>query len=263
MHRQLNTQGILIALQPQFSFDNAITSVGIYLLNNTEECRQYEACFTTAQRPEKNFSNVIQPQSAVMLEGFRFIELNDNPSLAIKIIFGNEFVARYLKFKPKTFATQPFPVPLLDKPAYLYEIWKPAAEKVSSSDASPESSNTPFNVDVDKLKEEMLKGNSNISKKIIHEPAPMVIDLHIEAINPEFSRLPAAEILQIQMGVFQKTLERAIACGYPSLIAIHGVGTGILRKHIIEYCNTHPRVKKCDEPLVNKYGYGATEIFFS
>jgi dsDNA-specific endonuclease/ATPase MutS2 len=64
------------------------------------------------------------------------------------------------------------------------------------------------------------------------------------------------------MRTFEQTLERAIAAGEHSLVAIHGVGAGVLKKKILEFCKTHPRIKCCTAPIVNNYGTGATEIFF-
>ncbi len=267
MQQQFYSQGIFIALLPQYNLQSEIVAISIKLVNQTSFSVKYECSFNIGARPEKYLQNTLQKGEIVQVEGFMFSEYNGNPTLDIWVKVGHDEVEKHFKFKAKTVFNKPPFVQLLNAEAFLFDVWKENSfdeeeEILEEEDTEVTAQQEPLEIDTALLKEMMLGGNKSSRPKIIHETAPDKIDLHIEAINPEFEHLPAAEILTIQMNLFTQTLERAIASGHRSLIAIHGVGDGVLRKKIIYYSNHHPRVKECTEPLVNKYGTGATEIHF-
>ena len=71
------------------------------------------------------------------------------------------------------------------------------------------------------------------------------------------------EILTMQLSEFQKWYELAVAHRQPSLVIIHGVGTGKLRDEIHEILKTKREVKTFINQYDPRFGYGATEIFFN
>jgi hypothetical protein len=89
-----------------------------------------------------------------------------------------------------------------------------------------------------------------------------VIDLHIEKLSNSWERMSNLEIINTQLKEFEKWYVLAVAHRQPSLIVIHGVGTGRLRDEIHDLL----KVRKDVKTFINKYdvrfGYGATEIFF-
>jgi hypothetical protein len=96
-----------------------------------------------------------------------------------------------------------------------------------------------------------------------HLPPPRsVIDLHIEKLADDWEDLSNAAILDIQLKEFEKWFDLSVAHHQPTLIVIHGVGTGRLRDEIHDML----RLKKDVKSFVNRYhpayGHGATEIYF-
>lgn len=266
MQQQFYSQEIFIALLPQQNLKSEIIALSIKLINQTSFPAEYECYFETDKREEKYLANTLNKGAVVQLEGIKFSELNDSPTLKIKITVNKKEVIKLFKFKPKHIANKPEFLQLLQEEAFLFSVWRENSfndEEETEDDEEEETKPEPLNIDTTLLKEMMMGGKKPTATKIIHETTESnKIDLHVEAIDPSLEKLPAAEILTIQMNLFKQTLERAIASGHHSLIAIHGVGDGILKKQIINYCNHHPRVRECTEPLVNKYGAGATEIHF-
>ncbi|MDO5760210.1 MAG: DUF2027 domain-containing protein, partial [Bacteroidota bacterium] len=63
------------------------------------------------------------------------------------------------------------------------------------------------------------------------------VDLHIEELTEEESRLQPFEKLNLQMNYFKKCLEEAIQRNFDKIIFIHGVGQGVLKKNIEEELN--------------------------
>jgi dsDNA-specific endonuclease/ATPase MutS2 len=69
-------------------------------------------------------------------------------------------------------------------------------------------------------------------------------------------------MLGMQLHTFDKYLDLAIVHHLPSMIVIHGVGTGRLRDEIHEILRLKREVKSFVNQYHPSYGYGATEIFF-
>ena len=105
--------------------------------------------------------------------------------------------------------------------------------------------------------EELHKKFNHLDKINIEEHE---IDLHIEELIDSHRGMSNTQILSVQMANFNRELNVAIRQGSRKLIAIHGVGEGVLRAEIrkeIHY--NYPEFQSHDADY-KKYGYGATEI---
>ena len=67
----------------------------------------------------------------------------------------------------------------------------------------------------------------------------------------------------LQLTTFEKYLDLALLHQQPSLIVIHGVGSGKLRDEIHALLANRKEVKQFFNRYHPAYGYGATEIFFT
>jgi hypothetical protein len=94
------------------------------------------------------------------------------------------------------------------------------------------------------------------------EPARSELDLHAEKLTDKPGALDNFEILTLQLQTFEKYFDLAVAHHLPSMVVIHGVGTGKLRDEIHEILRTKRQVKSFINRYDPRYGYGATEIFF-
>lgn len=88
------------------------------------------------------------------------------------------------------------------------------------------------------------------------------IDLHIEELVDNFSRMSNFEIVQVQLAHFNKALDNAIGGHYRKLIVIHGVGNGRLKQEVHNILSSYSNVRFHDASYA-KYGFGATEILIS
>lgn len=90
-----------------------------------------------------------------------------------------------------------------------------------------------------------------------------VIDLHLEALlKTPIDNIGGEEALLIQIDAFEKAFEKAVAFNMGKLTAIHGLGTGELKFRIRKIISGHRMVKSFRDAQKEKFGYGATEIFF-
>jgi hypothetical protein len=96
-----------------------------------------------------------------------------------------------------------------------------------------------------------------------HIPAARsVIDLHIEKLMDRHSHLTNAEIIHFQLEAFEKWFELAQLNHLPSMIIIHGVGSGKLKNEVHDLLKVKKGVKSFINQYSDFYGYGATEVFF-
>jgi len=58
------------------------------------------------------------------------------------------------------------------------------------------------------------------------------IDLHIELLTDNFQYMDNFDIVQIQLNVCQKKIEKALNSNYQKIIIVHGIGTGVLKTEI-------------------------------
>jgi hypothetical protein len=96
----------------------------------------------------------------------------------------------------------------------------------------------------------------NNHKTGLHEA---VVDLHIEELIEDHSKMDNSEIIRIQINYFTKCLENAIANNFKKVTFIHGVGTGVLKTAIKEIIKDYPNVEIQDASM-KQFGYGAMDL---
>ena len=86
------------------------------------------------------------------------------------------------------------------------------------------------------------------------------VDLHIESIVDDHSKLEKGKIVEIQKNLFIRCLESAVKEKLQKVIFIHGVGNGILKNEITQILKQYPDIHYFDASM-QKYGCGATEVW--
>jgi dsDNA-specific endonuclease/ATPase MutS2 len=94
------------------------------------------------------------------------------------------------------------------------------------------------------------------------EPPRSVIDLHIEKVTNHWPGMSNYEMLTLQLRTFEKYYDLAVLHLQPSLIVIHGVGSGKLRDEIHAILRQKKEVRSFVNQYHPLYGFGATEIYF-
>jgi hypothetical protein len=85
------------------------------------------------------------------------------------------------------------------------------------------------------------------------------VDLHIESMVEDHSKMDKSQILETQRRLFIQCLESAIEEKLQKIIFIHGVGNGILKNEITTILKQYPNIHYFDASM-QKYGCGATEV---
>lgn len=88
------------------------------------------------------------------------------------------------------------------------------------------------------------------------------VDLHIEELVKKPHLLKPSEMMKTQLEQLKESLDKAILENYASLVVIHGVGAGKLKKEVHKLVKTVTAVREIQQADLKKYGNGATKIIF-
>jgi hypothetical protein len=241
---EFKAKGVFIAV---ISDAKANSVVHFYLINDTSF--QLLATLATGKQQhfKGEFSGIVAPRSAAKIYSAQLADLQLWPKFIFNVLFYTPQNVEppvplvYIeKFNAKDFSGTKKQVPILNQNGWLIQLDKP-----------------DIVIDAQKLKESFF--NTAEEKTSIEKPAAE-IDLHIEKLRSDHQFINSAEILNIQLAHFHKTLDAAIVHQLPEITFIHGAGNGILRHEIHKILSTHQKIKTFMDAWKEKFGYGATRV---
>ena len=253
--------GVWLNLIPKFSLDDfndeVVISIKIYLSNKTRI--PYNFVYEQIALGEVDFSisSSIAPFTDFYIHDIPFAVVNDSPQFAFDFSLTEQHKKKadhfesLVKIKPKQLFHQIETLKEDNKVSLDYLLFNTYPDKVEDNHIAIDIlRNAGYKVyDASRIKEHIPKARS-------------VVDLHIEKIMDRHSHLTNAEIIQFQLAEFEKWFELAQLNNLPSLILIHGVGTGKLKNEIHDLLKVKKGVKRFINQYSDFYGYGATEVFF-
>ncbi|MDB5230281.1 MAG: mismatch repair protein [Chitinophagaceae bacterium] len=255
------TDGVWLTLIPKFSMDEfgdeVVELFKLHLINRTLAAYSFE--YKQGFFSEENFSlkNEINSFQDFYLHDIQFAELNDHPSFSFifSLLKPEKNKADHyeydFKLKPKQVFQQVEEMKQKNAPTINYLLFEKYPDQIKSE-----------SLDLGRLTAKGYKIYDASKIKNNLPPARSVIDLHMEKLSDNWKSMSNLEILSMQLSEFEKWYELAIAHYQPSLIVIHGVGSGRLRDEIHELLKTRKEVKTFINQYDPRFGYGATEIFF-
>lgn len=121
-------------------------------------------------------------------------------------------------------------------------------------------------VDAERLKTEMYKKAAGDLLQHKHvqprkeDVGALVVDLHAHELLETTAGMSNTDILNYQLDVFRKTMQKHLAKKGQKIVFIHGKGEGVLRAALIN--ELRYRFKSCtyQDASFQEYGYGATQI---
>jgi hypothetical protein len=251
--------GVWLSFIPKFDTDefgdDIVVQLKVHLVNKTELAYNFRYFMQFFGKPEFDLQNEVNPFSDFYLHDIDFEDMNDNPSFAFEfsLVKSDKTKADYYESNLKI------------KPKQLFERIEQLKEKGEATfgyklfDQYP---NKPYEeyVETPVTKGVKIYNLQDIRKHI--QPGRTLVDLHIEKLTDKWKHLSNAEILDMQIKEFEKWFELALVHRQPQLTIIHGIGSGRLRNEIHDILRTRKEVKSFINQYSDKFGYGATEIFF-
>ena len=253
--------GMFLSFMPVYDKDifddDVVEKLKIYLINQTDTSLTFN--YTLFFNGENNFQlkNTIEPLHEFYLHDVKFEDLSDNPRFDTEFSLTNPdkkkavYFETSLKLKAKQLFKKIEETKAKNEPMFSYTLFEEYPDKIDEEKVDlGKLGNAGYRVyDVSKVREHLA-------------PARTVVDLHIEKLTDSWKHLSNFEILTIQLKEFEKFYELAVSHHQPSLVIIHGIGTGKLRNEIHDILKLKKEVSSFVNQYSPAYGYGATEIFF-
>jgi hypothetical protein len=253
--------GAWLLFLPEFDMDefgdDVVTNLKVHLVNHTHH--GYKFIYKLSYFGEASFdlTNQVYAFKDFYLHDVPFSDLSDNP------VFSFEFTlltpdktktSHYeasVKIKPKQLFNKIEEVKKKGEATFSYQLFKEYPDRLADEDlvVTPATTSGAKVYDVSQARQHL-------------EPAKHEVDLHIERLTGEWHHMDSLEKLGLQMDTFEKYLDLAIVHHLPSMVVIHGIGSGRLRDEIHEVLRYQRNVKSFINQYDPRYGYGATQIFF-
>lgn len=256
-------EGIWLTLLPVFDkdvFDEDIVEYfRLAIVNQTPDALRFEYDFQKGGDTAFTLRNEVLPFSDFYLHDVPIEDMNDAPRFNFVFILMQEdkkrapFIEYTLKIRAKQLFQRISEMRAQQKAHFSYPLVENWPDRVTEKK----------NDDLDLLKNAgFVVRNQKNRQSSSHIPPQSVVDLHIEKITDDWSKMTPYELFDTQMHSFAKHLESNIAHHQPKLTVIHGNGSGRLRDEIHEQLRTRREVKSFVNQYHPLFGYGATEIYF-
>lgn len=237
--------------------DEVVDELKIHLVNHTNTAFNFEYKLDYFGKTDFELSNKVEAHQDFYIHDMPFENMNDSPTF--------NFIFSLLKPDKKKAETYESSLKL--KPRQVFNRIQEIRQKGEATFSYMLMENYP-----DRPEEEKMEISSLVNKgyKVYPassarqhlEPAKHELDLHIEKLSKDHKALSSFEKLTLQLDTLEKYLDLAVAHHQPSMIIIHGLGTGKLRDEIHEILRMRRDVKSFVNRYHPAYGYGATEVFF-
>lgn len=252
--------GVWISFLPVFDTDEfgdeVVESLKIHLLNNSARGYRFAYRLSYFGQPGFELQNEVLSFRDFYLHDIPFENLNDSPAFEFDFSLINddkkkaEHYETSFKPRPKQVFARIEAMKQKAEANFSYKLFDEYPDKIEEEKIDIGSLSPHFKVyDASRARQHL-------------EPAKQEIDLHIEKLTSNWKNLNNFEMLTLQLQTLEKYLDLAIAHHQPSLIVIHGLGTGKLRDEIHEILRLKREVKSFINQYDPRYGYGATEVFF-
>lgn len=236
--------------------DEVVEELKLHLVNRTATAYRFEYAQSFFGKKEFTLKNEVNAFGDFYLHDLPFADLNDNPSFDFDFSLLQpdkkkaEHYEASVKLKPKQLFTKIEELKAKNEATFshrLFEVYPDRTEEI---------------IEPGILAAKGYKVYSAKEARKHLEPPRSVIDLHIEKLTNDWQHLSNYEIVGLQLKTFEKYYDLALAHMQPSLIVVHGVGTGRLRDEIHDILRLKREVKSFVNQYDPRFGYGATEIFF-
>jgi len=260
----LKSLGIQLAFDPVAKADGTTERYEIYLVNDTKYDALYAFSIATKNLHTPKQHGKITSVSFVRLGELLFDELNDAPVVDMECwqlttLGTGSRLHKQIKIKAQQFFKNKKTAPLLDREVHLFQVFDSFEKNTKPKKDDLQTYTAKY---AQKPKQNPIYKNVNSYDPNALAHFSSEIDLHIENLVGNTSKMKNSEILRIQLSRFEAFLAQAIRLGVDRVFVIHGVGKGKLKNEIATRLINHPDVKTFKNEHHPKYGFGATEVIF-
>lgn len=258
--------GILLAFEPLTDKEGLPEKFRVFLLNDTSDGVLYNLDLYLLDERRFEKSGKLDSGQWAELGEIRYEELNDQPEAEAECwkikkdgTGGRNF--KLLRIKPKTFFSKLVHAPLLYRHAHVFTLFERLSDERKKGGEEDLQTYTRRHAPPAVVLMEP-EDTHHRTPHEVREAAEfsLELDLHIEKLVEDPSHLTNAQIIQLQLRVFEDYMDKAIRLGMERVFIIHGLGKGRLRDAIASRLIRMPEVITFKNEFHPKYGHGATEV---
>jgi hypothetical protein len=251
--------GLWLTFLPVMKMDEfgeeVVEEMKLHLLNQTNRAYHFIYELHFFGKPDFELKNELHPFEDFYLHDILFEAMNDSPSFEFKFSLKApekdkaEYYETSLRLKPKQLFSKLQELKEKNEASFSYRLFENYPDKQIEHEPYFPEIKKQKSFDLSKVKQQL-------------EPPRSVIDLHIEKVTNHWPGMSNYEMLTLQLRTFEKYYDLAVLHLQPSLIVIHGVGSGKLRDEIHAILRQKKEVRSFVNQYHPLYGFGATEIYF-
>lgn len=227
-------------------------NLSLYLINDSHQPYLAHTSEVFGANQRTLYAGTLNPGESKKIDDRLLKEMDEWPAFLVRFIpIQNKLekaipaFERQLKMKATRFFKHLSKAPILGKSVYLFAMEQTTKE-----------------LDIRSLNAELNQISAKPEPIKAIKPARS-IDLHIEELHPDPDKLSNSEKMRIQLEVFEKNLNQALASGMDEITFIHGLGNGVLRKEIHKRLSQLGNIKYFQDTQKDQWGYGATLVRIS
>jgi len=237
----------------------------IYLVNDSMYSLRFEFSLSLNQQKVQSLKQTIGPYQHFAIGEFDYAQLNDSP--VIDFACPGMHLKEQFRIKYKKWIGMQALVPILGIECRCHLLF--SSNRIAKLQQEGEKGDIQHYTS-EQIKEVAKKElvtrfyNKTDIKRLAH--FKQEIDLHAEALLPNYKDLTAGEIFESQKLALENYMQQAIELGVKEVFVIHGLGEGKLQKAVEEHLRHLKRLDKLREfknEYMQKYGFGATVVKIS
>lgn len=251
---------LYLAIVPE-NFQNLPESrFELYLVNDTAQTTLYSIGSFNGEKHTGITAGNCSPDSTALIGTYNLKEVEALKMLNIQAIFYSK--GTYIPKNAIDTQIKLNPVSLCKSGVYKHVRWFNPVTCIRPLDKE----NLVKTEEIDLQELQQAAKEKKDEAPVIQKPAQeannntVEVDLHIDQLIDSTAGMENKDILDYQLDVFHKTLDKYKLRRGQKIVFIHGKGDGILRQRILWELQTHYKRFRHQDASFKQYGYGATMV---
>lgn len=235
----------------------------LHVVNDTREICLYSVTFFDGERYTGISAGNCNPDTTGLIGNYTLKEIDKIKSIHVQAIFYQKgirvprpVIDAKVKINPSS---------LCKSGAYHHTRWFQAISFTRALDKENIEKEEEVEINPQQLLQAK-KEKHDYPRKEEHAPGQAVnnnileVDLHIDSLLETTAGMENKDMLEYQLDVFHKTLDKYKLRRGQKIVFIHGKGDGVLRQRILWELQTKYKRFQHQDASFKQYGYGATMV---
>ncbi len=264
MELKKNTTEIFLLLVQEKENEH-FSGIRCYLVNDSDQNLDFVYYRIGLEKSKIELRESLEPGTKIFLDELNLPALSSIKGWQIQGILSNPdqdylspVINQFIPFQTKKFASPGAygENDFLQEPAMVILMVASESESLAQSVDS---------LDISKIVMQKESENDHLNTPRIFKPIkpdrpPREIDLHINQLIDRVIGLSNRDIINIQMETFHRELNLAISTNERTIVFIHGIGNGTLKKELRKSIEEDYAVCDYEDASFKEYGFGATMV---